>query len=54
MISKHTIRTKYLSINHSLNEKTRRLWCAAEALAIGGGGVTLVHQATQVSPEFDT
>lgn len=49
MISKNTIRKKYLSINHSLNEKTRRLWCAAEALAIGDGGVALVHEATKLS-----
>ncbi len=49
MISKNAIRTKYLRINHSLNEKTRRLWCAAEALAIGVGGITLVHTATNVS-----
>ena len=49
VISKHSIRTKYLRINHSLNEKTRRLWCAAEALSIGVGGVTLVHGATKVS-----
>ena len=49
MFSKNTIRKKYLRINHSLNEKTRRLWCAAEALAIGDGGVALVHKATKVS-----
>lgn len=49
MISKNAIRTKYLRINHSLNEKSRRLWCAAEALSIGIGGVTLVHNATKVS-----
>ena len=49
MISKNAIRKKYLSINHSLNEKSRRLWCAAEALAIGRGGVTLVYAATKVS-----
>ena len=49
MISKNAIRTKYLRINHSLNEKSRRLWCATEALAIGDGGVSLVHSATKVS-----
>ena len=48
-ISKNAIRTKYLRIHHSLNEKTRRLWCATEALSIGVGGVTLVHSATKVS-----
>ena len=49
MISKNAIRTKYLRIKHSLNEKSRRLWCAAEALAIRKGGITLVHRATNVS-----
>ena len=49
VISKNAIRTKYLRINHSLDEKTRRLWCATEALSIGVGGVTLVHNATKVS-----
>lgn len=48
-ISKNAIRIKYQRINHSLNEKTRRLWCASEALAIGKGGITLVHSATKVS-----
>ncbi len=49
MVSQNIIRTKYLRVNHSLNEKSRRLWCAAEALALGKGGVTLVHAATKVS-----
>lgn len=48
-VSQNSIRTKYLRINHSLDEKTRRLWCATEALSIGDGGVTLVHQATKMS-----
>ena len=49
MISKNSIRIKYLRIKHSLNERSRRLWCATEALAIGKGGVTLVHAATKIS-----
>ena len=49
VISKNALRIKYLRINHSLNEKTRRLWCASEALSIGVGGITLVHAATKVS-----
>lgn len=47
--SKNAIRIKYLAIKHSLSEKSRRLWCATEALAIGRGGVSLVHAATRVS-----
>ena len=48
-VSQNSIRTKYLRINHSLDEKTRRLWCASEALSIGDGGITLVHLATKMS-----
>ncbi len=49
VISKNALRIKYLRINHSLNEKSRRLWCAAEALSIGVGGIALVHAATKAS-----
>lgn len=49
MTSKSVIQRKYQGIAHSLNEKSRRLWCAAEALAIGKGGVALVHAATRIS-----
>ena len=45
----NSIRTKYLRIHRSLDEKTRRLWCATEALSIKKHGVTLVHRATKVS-----
>ena len=49
IISQNALRIKYLRINHSLNEKSRRLWCAAEALSIGVGGIALVHAATKAS-----
>jgi len=49
MTSKSAIRKKFRRINHSLNEKSRRLWCAAEALAIKKGGVAIVYAATGVS-----
>ena len=49
MTSKSTIRKKFKGINHSLNEKSRRLWCATEALAIKKGGVSIVHVATGMS-----
>jgi len=32
-----------------LNERALRAWCAAEAKALGHGGVTAVHKATGVS-----
>ena len=44
------LRKKYQSIKHSLDEKSRRLWCAAEARALGKGGVAIIHQVTGVTP----
>jgi Rhodopirellula transposase DDE domain len=49
MTSKSVIRKKYQRISHCLDEKSRRLWCAAEALAIKKGGVAIVHAGTGVS-----
>ena len=39
------IRQKYQTLHHRLNERTRRLWAATEANALGRGGVSIVHQA---------
>lgn len=50
MVSINAIRKKYQKIKHCLNEKTRRLWCATEAMAIGKKGVAIVHAATKISP----
>ncbi len=50
MISKSALLKKYQGIKHTLNEKSRRLWCATEALALGKGGVAMVHQVTKVTP----
>lgn len=49
MTSKSAIKKKFKRITLSLNEKSRRLWCATEALAIKKGGVAMVHAATGVS-----
>lgn len=49
-ISKQQLRKKYQGIKHSLNEKSRRLWCASEAMAIGKHGVSMVSSVTQVTP----
>ena len=49
MPSINAIRKKYRKIKHCLNEKTRRLWCATEAMAIEKKGVAIVHAATKVS-----
>jgi hypothetical protein len=43
------IRRKYRRLRGTLNERSRRLWAASEALEIGWGGVTVVAAATQMS-----
>jgi hypothetical protein len=43
------IRKKYKLLKAELNERTRRLWCASEAEAIGFGGITRVAEATGMS-----
>ena len=43
------IRIKYQSLGLMLNEKTRRIWAATEALALGYGGTSLVSRATGIS-----
>src|SRR5262245_56460048 len=49
MTSVSAIKKKYQQIKHCLNEKSRRLWCATEALAIGKKGVAIVHATTQIT-----
>ena len=44
-----TVRTKYEALAPVLNERTRRLWAAAEAEAVGHGGIALVARATGMS-----
>jgi transposase len=43
------IQERFQTISQHLDEKTRRLWCANEALAIVHGGVSLVSRETGVS-----
>ena len=43
------IKKKYHAIDPYLNERSRRIWAANEALALGHGGQQLVHQATGLS-----
>ena len=43
------IKTKYECFSPYLNERTRRIWAAIEASAIGRGGVSQVAQATGLS-----
>lgn len=44
-----SIKNRYSLISSFLNERTRRLWSAAEALEQGHGGITAVSLATGVS-----
>lgn len=39
------IRKKYQTLQQRLNERTRRLWAATEAHALGRGGISIVQQA---------
>lgn len=43
------IKTRFESIKNYLDEKTKRLFCAAEAKVLGRGGIKKVHEATGVS-----
>ena len=44
------IRRKYRRLAAALNERSRRLWAANEAMELGWGGVTAVARATKLSP----
>ena len=43
------IRAKFETLKPIMDERTRRLWAATEAKAIGRGGITRVSQATVIS-----
>jgi transposase len=49
MVSEATIRQKYKFLSTHLNERTRRIWAATEAKAIGYGGTSLIARATNIS-----
>ena len=44
------IREKFEALRPLLNERTRRLWAAAEARALGRGGIACVVRATGLAP----
>lgn len=44
-----TLRAKYESLLPLLTERTQRAWAAAEAEAIGHGGIAMVYRATGIS-----
>ena len=44
-----TLRLKWDAMQNHLDERGRRIWAAAEARALGHGGVTIVYEATGMS-----
>ncbi len=44
-----TIKEKYKSLKPFLNERSRRLWAAAESKSLGRGGKVIVAKATNLS-----
>ena len=44
-----TVQEKYKQIKNSLNERSRRLWAASEAMVLGYGGVSILMSATGLS-----
>lgn len=49
MSPQEAIATKYEQLNPVMNERVRRLWAAAEAMAYGCGGISVVAAATGLS-----
>lgn len=45
----NAIKLKYVAIKSELDEKSRRLWAAAEANSIGHGGIKAVSRATGIA-----
>ncbi len=43
------IKIRFNLVKNYLNERTKRLWCAAEAKVLGHGGIDIVSQATKIS-----
>ena len=44
------VRERFLRLSPSLNERTKRLFVASEALAYGYGGIKIVARATGMAP----
>ena len=38
------IEKKYRAISSHLNERSRRIWAASEAIALGHGGKKIIHE----------
>ena len=50
MKTEDQIRRQYEQLKGSLDERARREWAASEAMALGYGGIALVHRATEIVP----
>jgi hypothetical protein len=48
-MTEQDVRERFSRIAEHLNEQSKRLWCANEALALGWGGISLVAKATGMS-----
>ena len=48
-MQRELIHQKYRALRHSLDERSRRLWAATEAQAVGYGGASLGARATGIS-----
>ncbi len=46
METEEIIRRKYLALSPAMNERSRRLWAATEAAALGRGGIAVVMRAS--------
>ena len=44
------IRRQYEQLRGSLDERARREWAGSEAMALGHGGIVMVHRATGMAP----
>ena len=49
MVDADSIRKKFTAIGPLLDERSRRIWAAAEAQAVGWGGVSLIAAATGIA-----
>ena len=50
MKSAAQIRRQYAQLRNSLDERARREWAGAEAVALGHGGIVKVHRAMGMAP----
>jgi hypothetical protein len=49
MTTQSIIQAKFAVLDPVLDERSRRIWAATEAQALGYGGTSLVHRATGIA-----